>query len=524
MPLPTTYPNPGTITIIAGNPAIVGNGTLFTLASPGDMLWDPESGIAVGIQSITDDEHLTLRWGFPGGGVTDGEYEIWITPDTSRMQETYRQVLELLRAGQYARPDAYGTLAQRAAYDTEPAEFVYWRVDVTPFLIYVKLSATPGDWSAGSPVQGPQGEPGTAGINGQSFQVDVVGAFEDRDLYDAEDDGFSFLSTTAGDPEEDFPAGSLYFRQTATEGVWSDPVPFGKGETGDEGPQGEQGDPGAAGPQGDRGWSPSYSVVSDGTRRVLRLDAWIGGQGIAPTTGVGQYLAASGYVLLPADALDIRGPQGAKGDTGDQGIQGSRGWNPILQVANDGARRVLQLQGWTGGEGTTPTAFVGQYLGAGGFTATIGSAIDVRGPQGIQGTQGNTGDAGATGNKGWAPVLAIAADGTRRVHQVIDWTGGEGTKPATGSYVGSTGLVVDIADAIDIRGATGAAGAGAGNVVSVASTVQTGEIPVFSNDDETEVDGSGVILTDVIDDIEANAAAIAAIPDPVAMSIIFGGA
>lgn len=61
------------------------------------------------------------------------------------------------------------------------------------------------------------------------------------------------------------------------------------------------------------------------------------------------------------------------------------------------------------------------------------------------------------GDRGWVPVLAAVTDGTRRVHRVIDWTGGEGTKPATGSYVGATGLVALIADAVDMRGPEGPA-------------------------------------------------------------------
>lgn len=53
---------------------------------------------------------------------------------------------------------------------------------------------------------------------------------------------------------------------------------------------------------------------------------------------------------------------------------------------------------------------------------------------------------------GWSPVLSIVSDGARRVQRVVDWTGGEGTKPATGSYIGAAGLVADIADAVDVRG------------------------------------------------------------------------
>lgn len=71
-------------------------------------------------------------------------------------------------------------------------------------------------------------------------------------------------------------------------------------------------------------------------------------------------------------------------------------------------------------------------------------------------------DFGAPGAKGYSPVLALKEDGERRVHQVIDWTGGEGVKPAVGGYIGVNGLVVDIADGADVRGAKGANGGGGG--------------------------------------------------------------
>lgn len=56
---------------------------------------------------------------------------------------------------------------------------------------------------------------------------------------------------------------------------------------------------------------------------------------------------------------------------------------------------------------------------------------------------------------GWSPTFAVAIDGARNVLQVFDWVGGTGTKPATGLYVGATGLVALIAEAADIRGLKG---------------------------------------------------------------------
>ena len=65
---------------------------------------------------------------------------------------------------------------------------------------------------------------------------------------------------------------------------------------------------------------------------------------------------------------------------------------------------------------------------------------------------------GTDGDDGWAPILAVVSDSARRVLQVTDWTGGTGTKPATGQYLGASGLVSTAAEAVDVRGVAGADG------------------------------------------------------------------
>lgn len=64
------------------------------------------------------------------------------------------------------------------------------------------------------------------------------------------------------------------------------------------------------------------------------------------------------------------------------------------------------------------------------------------------------------GDNGWVPVLANVIDGLRIVQQVVDFTGGTGEKPVEdiGKYVGEDGLVENIAEAINIRGAQGLPG------------------------------------------------------------------
>lgn len=66
--------------------------------------------------------------------------------------------------------------------------------------------------------------------------------------------------------------------------------------------------------------------------------------------------------------------------------------------------------------------------------------------------------AGIAGEKGWSPVFGIAVDSDRRVVQLVDWVGGEGTKPSSGQYIGASGLVTDIEDAVNIRGPQGIEG------------------------------------------------------------------
>lgn len=160
--------------------------------------------------------------------------------------------------------------------------------------------------------------------------------------------------------------------------------------------------------------------------------------------------------LIESGAIGI----GGGGD--GAGLPGKNGWSPILAYVQDGERVVAQISDWTGSTGTKPA--VGQYIGPTGLVSFISSAMDIRGlsgRNGIDGAAGPAGTAGANGTpgtNGWTPILATIPDGERSVHQVIDWTGGTGTKPPTGLYVSVAGYVADIALATNIRGAQGLPG------------------------------------------------------------------
>lgn len=80
----------------------------------------------------------------------------------------------------------------------------------------------------------------------------------------------------------------------------------------------------------------------------------------------GPGLPAAGIVVIAAEPerLVIRAA----------GLQGRHGWTPVLAIALDGARRVLEVTGWTGGTGDEPAA---GYVGPTGLVPDIADGVDL---------------------------------------------------------------------------------------------------------------------------------------------------
>lgn len=124
----------------------------------------------------------------------------------------------------------------------------------------------------------------------------------------------------------------------------------------------------------------------------------------------------------------------------------------------------------------------------------------------IQSSEGGAG--GEPDLTAWSPILAVVADSTRRVFQIADWTGGEGTKPDTGDYIGSGGLVADIANGVDIRGPAGASGAGTGdmlgannlsdvaNAATAFATIKQGSTDTYAGVIEIATDAEALLESD----------------------------
>ena len=124
-----------------------------------------------------------------------------------------------------------------------------------------------------------------------------------------------------------------------------------------------------------------------------------------------------------------------KGGSGSADIGQRYGWKLSANVT--GEQSIAGLQGPTGTAGAA---------GATGAQGTAGPASTVPGP---------------AGSTGWSPSFELVQNtaGTHNYLRLADWIGGTGTKPGNvGEYVGASGFVSDVANAINIRGLQGLGG------------------------------------------------------------------
>lgn len=118
---------------------------------------------------------------------------------------------------------------------------------------------------------------------------------------------------------------------------------------------------------------------------------------------------------------------------------------------------------------------------------------------------------GSDGDRGWSPVLAVENRGQyESVLKITDWVGGEGDKPSEQGYIGSNGIVSDILDAINIRGARGKSGAelSADTIQDIVNSQFT--VGAIMDLIQGQIDESALTkdLTSKIDKIEYNELAI----------------
>lgn len=151
-------------------------------------------------------------------------------------------------------------------------------------------------WTDGD--QGAKGEKGDKGDRGDPFNVHATGT--NRASYDDETSGFSFLNIEEG---------NLYIKASNNAGDWSNPIPFGKGDTGNV---------------GETGATPNYQW--SGTR--LRFDDGAGTWG--------SYVDLRG-IQGPSGANGTDGTDGADGADGTSGEVGPAGSNSLVLTSNEPA-------------------------------------------------------------------------------------------------------------------------------------------------------------------------------------------
>ena len=186
--------------------------------------------------------------------------------------------------------DQVGLEAARSSHDLEPSGYSYLSTDHVNSIgtgsLFIKLSATSGDWSAAIPFgvgpEGPQGPQGVAGPQGATGNTGATGP-----------DGLQGATGITG-----------------SQGSQGD-----IGPTGPEGPQGTAGITGTQGPQGDIG--PTGSQGPQGIQGPDGIQGPVGDTGPTGTQG-------------PTGPTGTQGPTGV---TGAQGIRGSRSYYTASQTS-----------------------------------------------------------------------------------------------------------------------------------------------------------------------------------------------
>jgi hypothetical protein len=219
-----------------------------------------------------------------------------------------------------------------------------------------------------------------------------------------------------------------------------------KGDKGDTGAKGDKGDTGAKGEKGDTGPSNTLSIgtVTGG------VDASASITGISPNQTLN-------LVLPKGEKGDtgLKGDTGAKGDTGEKGDKGDVGksaYQVWLDAGNSGSISVYlnSLKGEKGDKGEQGLKGDTGEKGEQGLKGDTGD----KGDKGDKGEKGDTGDTGDKGDKGWTPLYAEEADNNRIVRKLIDYIGGEGSKPTANlnQYLKSDGTFTSTkSEAMDVR-------------------------------------------------------------------------
>ncbi|MCQ1766118.1 LamG domain-containing protein [Neorhizobium galegae] len=186
----------GSVQLTNGSKAVTGIDTAWAIAQvAGGTIFVQAEGNPLPLASIEGDTAATaaLEW---TGATGTYAYALLRATAFSEQLETNSNILSRLlvamEAGTLYRYDVAGETADLAIYAERPAGFAFLAIDVNPADLYIKASATSGDWagpfSYGTGPAGPAPEidfePVVTGAPGTNAEMVVTGSGEPGDPYE----------------------------------------------------------------------------------------------------------------------------------------------------------------------------------------------------------------------------------------------------------------------------------------------------------------------------------------------------
>ncbi len=185
----------GSVQLTNGSKAVTGIDTAWAIAQvAGGTIYVQAPGNPLPLASIDSNTAATaaLEW---TGATGTYAYALLRATAFSEQLETNSNILSRLLVGQEAgtlyRYDVAADAADLATYAERPAGFAFLAIDVNPADLYIKASATSGDWagpfSYGTGPAGPAPEigfePVVTGAPGTNAEMEVTGSGEPSDPY-----------------------------------------------------------------------------------------------------------------------------------------------------------------------------------------------------------------------------------------------------------------------------------------------------------------------------------------------------
>lgn len=257
------------------------------------------------------------------------------------------------------------------------------------------------------------------GENGDTLIIKATGPLSERDQYDSESIGFTFL---------DEESANVYILKSTTAPYWSAPIPFSIGVVGAKGDTGERGEAGKNSfelwqDQGNGGTFEDFLDLNRGAKGDVGEKGEKGDTGEKGEKGdkgeegkslyrvwldAGNVGTEAEFFLAQKGEKGDRGNDGVKGDTGERGEQGVKGdtgaigkslYQVWLDAGNTGTEAEFFLT-QKGAKGDKGEAGSKGDQGVKGDTGEKGADSIVAGPKGDQGLKGDKGDTGEKGDKG----------------------------------------------------------------------------------------------------------------------------